>query len=302
LAYIFYAILIASSIWIFIKNRERKLQEEKRILEQKVTERTAEIEAQKETLAEQNVEIAEQNQNIKDSIHYAQRIQEAILPPIEAIDEVVDEFFVLWRPRDIVSGDYYWSTRLDDITIIVAADCTGHGVPGAFMSMLGIAFLNEIVNKEGITEPNKILDRLREQIINQLHQTGEEGESKDGMDVSLYVIDHVKMKLKFSGAYNPLFIIRNKELIQLKANRMPIGYYIKLDQSFNIEEFDLQKGDCLYNSSDGYPDQFGGPDGRKFMTKRFKQLLLDIHKKPMNEQHDILDTTIDEWRGDIEKL
>ncbi len=300
-AYIFYVLLTISSVWIFIKVREQKLKEEKQILEQKVKERTAEIEAQKETLAEQNEEIAEQHKNITDSIHYAQRIQAAILPPAKQIDDVVDDYFILYRPRDIVSGDYYWIARRNDITIIVAADCTGHGVPGAFMSMLGIAFLNEIVNKEGVVEPHKILDRLREQVINQLHQTGEDGESKDGMDVSMYVIDHKKMQLSFAGAYNPLYIIRNNEIIQLKADRMPIGYYIK-NTPFSMQKFDLQKGDCLYNSSDGYPDQFGGPDERKFMTKKFKQLLLEIHKKPMDEQKNILDTTIDEWRGEIEQI
>jgi serine phosphatase RsbU (regulator of sigma subunit) len=296
-----YLILILSSIWIFVKVRERQLQEEKQILEQKVKERTAQIESQKEVLAEQKDVIEKKNRDMEDSIQYAQRIQEAILPPIEEIREVVDEYFVLWRPRDIVSGDYYWSARRDDITIIVAADCTGHGVPGAFMSMLGIAFLNEIVNKEGITKPNEILNRLREQVMTQLHQTGEDGESKDGMDVSLYVIDHKNMKLRFAGAYNPLYVIRDSEVIQLKADRMPIGYYIKLNP-FTMEEMDLQKGDCLYNSSDGYPDQFGGPDERKFMTKRFKQLLIDIHQKPMAEQRTILDTTIDEWRGPIEQI
>jgi serine phosphatase RsbU (regulator of sigma subunit)/ligand-binding sensor domain-containing protein len=301
-AYLAYIILIASSIWLFIRVRERNLKEEKRILEQKVRERTAEIEAQKEELATQNEKIYEQHKNITDSIQYAQRIQKAILPPIEKIKEVVDDYFVLYRPRDIVSGDYYWSTRRDNLTIIVAADCTGHGVPGAFMSMLGIAFLNEIVNKEGITQPNEILNRLRDQIITQLHQTGQDGESKDGMDVSLYVIDHASMKLSFSGAYNPLFVIRNDEVIQLKADRMPIGYYIKKDVKFTMEEMNLLKGDCLYNSSDGYPDQFGGTDERKFMTKNFKELLLKIHKKPMAEQCEILNTTIDEWRGKIEQI
>lgn len=302
LAYIIYIVLIVSGIWIFIKVRERQLLEEKRVLEQKVKERTAEIEAQKEELASQNKMIAEQHKNITDSIQYAQRIQAAILPPVEELKEVVNEYFILYRPRDIVSGDYYWTTRHDDLTIIVAADCTGHGVPGAFMSMLGIAFLNEIVNKEGVVEPHAILDRLRQQIINQLHQRGEEGESKDGMDVSLYVINHKTMKLQFAGAYNPLYIIRNNELSQLKADRMPIGYHMKKDTPFKMQEMDLQKGDCLYNSSDGYPDQFGGADGRKFMSKKFKELLVKIHKEPMARQREILDTTIDEWRGDIEQI
>ncbi len=295
LAYIIYIILTTASIWMFIRIREKNLKEEKRILEQKVKERTAKIESQKE-------EIQEQHKNITDSIHYAKRIQSAILPPTEQIAEVVDDFFILYRPRDIVSGDYYWVTRRDDITIIVAADCTGHGVPGAFMSMLGVAFLNEIVNKEGIIIPNLILNRLREQIIRQLHQTGKDGESKDGMDVSLYVIDHVNMKLQFSGAYNPLYVIRNDEVIQLKADRMPIGYHIKMDTPFTMEVMDLLKGDCLYNSSDGYPDQFGGDDGRKFMSKNFRDLLLSIHKLPMCEQREILNKNFDKWRGKIEQI
>jgi ligand-binding sensor domain-containing protein/serine phosphatase RsbU (regulator of sigma subunit) len=302
LAYILYVLSISIFIWLYIRHREQKLIEEKRILEKKVQERTVEIEKQKESLALQNKIIEEKNKDITDSIQYAKKIQEAILPHPEQIKDVVNDYFILYRPRDIVSGDYYWITHRDDITIIVAADCTGHGVPGAFMSMLGIAFLNEIVNKEGVIESNEILNRLRQQVVNQLHQKGEEGNSKDGMDVSLYVINHKTMKLSFSGAYNPLFIIRDNELIQLKADRMPIGYYLKMDTPFTIENFDLQKGDCLYNSSDGYPDQFGGPEGKKFMTKRFKKLLLDIHKKPMAEQRDILDKTIDEWRQDIEQI
>ena len=301
-AYIIYAIILIVSVWLFITIREKRLIEEKQILEQKVRERTAEIEAQKEELASQNEKIAEQNKNITDSIQYAQRIQRAILPPTEPLHQVLDDYFILYRPRDIVSGDYYWTTQQNHLTIIVAADCTGHGVPGAFMSMLGIAFFNEIVNKEGIVEPNLILDRLRNQIINQLHQKGEEGEAKDGMDLSMYVINHDTMQLSFSGAYNPLFIIRNGEVIQLKADRMPIGYHIKKDLPFTRQDFHLQKGDCVYNSSDGYPDQFGGPDGRKFMTKNFKNLLLDIHKKPMAEQKDILNTTFDQWRGETEQI
>ena len=303
LAYILYIIIIFTSIWMYIKYREEKLIKEKKILEQKVQERTIKIEKQKEALAIQNKTIEEKNKDITDSIQYAKKIQEAILPPPEQIKNIVDDYFILYRPRDIVSGDYYWITHRDDISIIVAADCTGHGVPGAFMSMLGIAFLNEIVNKEGIIQSNEILNRLRQQVVHQLHQDGEDGNSKDGMDVSLYVINHKTMQLSFSGAYNPLFIIRDNEIIQLKADRMPIGYYIKMDVPFSIENFELKKGDCLYNSSDGYTDQFGGPKGKKFMTKKFKNLLLDIHKKPMKEQRDILDKTIDNWRGDeIEQI
>ena len=180
-------------------------------------------------------------------------------------------------------GDYYWMTLKDEMTVVAAADCTGHGVPGAFMSMLGISFMNEIVNKEATTQANEILNQLRSHVISSLGQTGEEGEAQDGMDLALCVIDTAGMKIQYSGAYNPLYLIRNEKLVEFKPDKMPIG-------------------DALYMFSDGYVDQFGGMKQKKFMTKNFKELLIRIHKKSMEEQKEILDNTILDWMGGVEQI
>ena len=302
LAYILYVLAAFFALYMFIHVREQNLIKEKKILEQKVVERTAEVVRQKDIATQQRDQIAEQKKSITDSIQYASRIQRALLPSEEYRKEILPEHFILFRPRDIVSGDYYWMKQKNGKTIVVAADCTGHGVPGAFMSMLGVAFLNEIANRDDINQANEILNSLRNHVIKALHQTGKEGESKDGMDIALCVIDADRKKLQFAGAYNPLYLIRNNELTQVKADRMPIGFYFKEGIEFKSNEVELEKDDKLYIFSDGFADQFGGETGRKFMAKKFKQLLVDINQKPMAEQRDILDTTIDNWRGDIEQI
>lgn len=256
-----------------------------------------EIAKQRDIAEAQRDQISKQKEEITDSIHYASRIQTALIPPDELFDEVLKEYFILFKPRDIVSGDYYWLRKVGIYTIVVAADCTGHGVPGAFMSMLGIAFLNEIITGIKDIKANLILNQLREKVKTSLRQTGGEGTSKDGMDIALYVIDETSNYLQFAGAYNPLYIIRNGELEQIKADKMPIGIHIKEKETFTNNEYQLEKGDCLYTFSDGYPDQFGGEKGKKFMSKRFKNLLIEISQKTMTEQHQILDNTIEEWKA-----
>ncbi len=260
-------------------------------------------------LEEQNIEIKHQRdqiytqkQEITDSIHYAKRIQTAILPPDRILEKNLAEHFILYRPRDIVSGDYYWMTETGNKTIVLAADCTGHGVPGAFMSMLGVSFLNEIVNKQGVTKPNIILNELRRTIVGALHQTGKEGEAQDGMDIALVCIDHEAMKVEYAGAYNPLYLIRNSELIEYNADRMPIGIHLKGATEFTINELDIEKDDVLYIFSDGYIDQFGGDKGKKFMAKRFKDLLIQIVKEPLTQQAMILNSTMEKWKGNIEQI
>ncbi len=302
MAYIIYIFVIITGIILYIKIRERKLKEEKRILEQKVKERTHEIMMQKEEIQKQSNKIAEQHKHITDSIHYAKRIQTALLPSEEILKNSLPSYFILWRPRDIVSGDFFWITNQGDLTIAVAADCTGHGVPGAFMSMLGIAFLNELVNKDKIIETDIILNELRTNIIRSLKQTGEEGGSKDGMDISMCAINHKNLSARFSGAYNPLIIVRNGEYSEYKADKMPIGYHIKKDEKFSFQDIDLQFGDRLYMYSDGYVDQFGGADMRKFMSKKFKNLLVESRNLTMNEQKIHLNNTIEEWMGDHEQI
>jgi serine phosphatase RsbU (regulator of sigma subunit) len=248
-------------------------------------------------LEEKNELISHQKQEITDSIRYASRIQNAVLPSATLLSESLKEHFVLFLPRDIVSGDFYWFTKQGDKVVLVAADCTGHGVPGAFMSMLGVSFLYEIVNKENILQPSQILNKLRELIKVTLSQTGKQNEQKDGMDISLSVLDLKNMKLEWAGAFNSLYLVRNSELIEYKADKMPIAIHINDHQSFTNNEIQLVPGDTFYMFSDGFSDQFGGPDGRKFMSKRFKQFLVEINGFTLDEQKEKLLNEHLTWKG-----
>lgn len=281
IAYLSYAILLVLLIFgiveIYTKNLRNIIQE-----------RTAEV-------VQQKTEIEVKNKEITDSIHYARRIQSAILPPEEYLKSILNEYFILYMPRDIVSGDFYWMHSENDRLITVTADCTGHGVPGAFMSMLGIAFLNEIIVKQEDKSADKILNELRSYVIKSLRQTGKEGENQDGMDISLCIFDMKTMKAQFSGANNSLILIRNGELIMYPADKMPIGIHLRSDNSFTLHEINMQKGDIFYTLSDGYADQFGGQEGKKFMMKRLKEVLLSIHKKDMKMQGRVLEDTISDW-------
>ncbi len=317
-AYTMYAVSILLLIFFIFQWRTAKLLQRQKKLEQTVKDRTVEISDKNEELSQQNEEISaqrdeieaqrdlvtnqkdqilEQKQATTDSIQYASRIQTAILPPDEVLKYILPKHFILYKPRDIVSGDFYWLTQKREKIIIVVADCTGHGVPGAFMSMLGSALLNDIVNNIKTLQANLILDDLRDQVMESLRQTGQEGEAKDGMDIALCILDKDKMELQYAGGYNPLYLIRKNELIEIKADKMPIGISSKAGESFTNHELILQKGDAFYMFSDGYIDQFGGPKGKKFMTKQFKQLLLDIQNKIMFEQKEILEQTLNEWMG-----
>ena len=267
-------------------------------LEQKVKDRTAEVVRQKEL-------IEVKNKHIMDSIHYAKRIQNAMLPPDDFVKKVLPESFVLYRPKDIVSGDFYWMTKSGNLIIYAAVDCTGHGVPGAFMSIVGHNQLNAAVDIKKAKKASDILDFLNEGVVETLRETGkaEKSSVKDGMDLALCVVDLDNLKLQFAGAHNPLIIIRDDEVIQIKGDRHAIGRGISEElQKFTNHEVELKKGDVLYTFSDGYPDQFGGEDGRKFMVKKFRQLLLEIHKKPIQEQEHILEDVLEKWKGDREQI
>mgnify|MGYP001279912091 FL=1 len=244
-----------------------------------------------------NIELAYQKKQITDSIEYASRIQRAILPPVEYIKTVVPEHFILYKPRDIVSGDFYWITHKEDKIIVAAVDCTGHGVPGAFMSMLGFAFLNEIVNKEKELKANQILNQLRTYVKDSLHQTGKENEAKDGMDIALCIIDPVKLNIQFAGAYNPLYLIRKNKLETIRADRMPIGIHIVEKESFTNHVVEVNKGDIIYIFTDGYIDQFGGAKSQKFKMAPFQDLLVTIKDKPMEDQKKLLDERFESWKG-----
>jgi len=301
-AYLGYVVLALGLIILIVKGYTRRLKKEKERLEQIVQARTREVVAQKEEIEAQRDEIALKNLYITDSLEYARKIQNAVLPQDEQKDQMMPEHFILYRPRDIVSGDFYWISRKNGQLFIIAADCTGHGVPGAFMSMLGISLLNEIVNRHEVTQANQVLNDLRDEVKRTLRQTGKEGEAKDGMDMALAMVDQKKMKMQYAGAYNPLYLFREGELIEYKADRMPIGIYLKEKSTFTNHSIELRKGDTLYLSSDGYPDQFGGSEGTKFKTQRLKRLLSRSQHETMEEQKKILEQTIEEWRGDHEQI
>lgn len=254
-------------------------------------------------LQHKNKLILAQKQEITDSIKYASRIQNAVLPPDEYVKKLFPDYFILFKPLHIVSGDFYWMKKLEHANVIIAtaADCTGHGVPGAFMSMLGIAFLNEIVNKPEIHSASAILDELKTYIIQSLHQTNNVeiqnnrlGTVRDGMDISLITWHINDNYIEFAGANNPLYLVRNGILAEYKGDKMPIGVHTKNDL-FTNNKIEIKPGDCIYLFSDGYADQFGGPKGKKFKYKQLKEKLVSISQKPMEEQKLILDNTIINW-------
>ncbi len=252
-----------------------------------------------ELLRAQRDQIAYQKKHIADSIEYAKRIQTAILPSLELFSEKL-EHFVLFKPRDIVSGDFYWAEKMENKHLIITADCTGHGVPGAFMSMLGVSLLNEIVLTKGIIQPDEILNALREKIIDALKQETD-SVVKDGMDMTVCLIDFEKNKLLFSGANNPLYHIRNGKLTQVKGDKMPVAIHEFMDP-FTLHERELESGDTFYTFSDGYVDQFGGPLGKKYLARNFRNLLVNIQDIPMMDQGIHLDRVFEDYRVDVEQL
>ena len=265
-----------------------------RELEDKVQERTFEIQAQKE-------HIEKQNKEIKYSFDYAKKIQNTVLPGDEVFETLFGEHFIFFKPRDIVSGDFYWISQSDHRIVLTAADCTGHGVPGSLMSMLGITMLHEIVNEKGVMNSDEILNQLRLSIARTLKQEGRIGEQKDGIDMALIIYDTQTRKLQFSGANNPIYIVRNGEMLEYKGNNMPVAYYEKMSD-FTRYTIEMKKGDTVYMFTDGFPDQFGGPQGKKFKYRPFKDLLLEVHERPMDEQHRILSLIFEEWKGELSQI
>jgi len=250
----------------------------------------------------QKSKIETQNKAITDSIKYARFIQSSVLPKNELIKKIIPDHFILYFPKDIVSGDFYWIDKRKDKIFIVAADCTGHGVPGAFMSMLGISLLNEIISMNVDKSASDILEELRGKIMVSLHQTGRLEEAADGMDIAFCIIDTKSGQLQFSGAHNPLYIIRNNELIETKADRMPIGFSLRINKPFTNHILRYQKGDMFYIFSDGYADQFGGPNGQKLRYKAYQSILMEIHQLPPAKQKQILIDKFEEWKGDYSQI
>jgi len=306
ISYFGFALIAFLIIYAIIKAYTRKLVNENIRLEGIVAERTAVVVKQKDEL--------------ESSIHYASRIQMALLPSEAILSENINKYFVLFKPRDIVSGDFYWMTKKGDRLYIVASDCTGHGVPGAFMSLLGMSFLNEIIEKDRIPRADEILSELRLHVTDSLKQVGDDDEAKDGMDMAILIIDFSTQRIEFSGAYNPCFRVRKlteseeknaqdeslelddgsmtngKYLLEtINASKMPIGISSRMGEKFVFQDWPLEKGISYYLFSDGYVDQFGGPNGRKFMKKNFKRLILNIQDYPMNKQKELLDDNLNKW-------
>jgi len=284
---------------IFEKNQLEKEKEQFKDKTKKLWEQSIAIHKEKERIEDLRKNIEKTHRQVTDSIRYAKNIQNALLPLDQYLEEILPEHFILFRPRDIVSGDFYWTKQIDNYLVVVAADCTGHGVPGAFMSMLGISSLNEIVLQDKTPNPAEILEELRKKVISSLHQEDTKLKSRDGMDAAICVFNRDNYELQYAGAYNPLYLIKNKELIEYKATSCPVAYFLKM-RDFENHIIQLEKGDTAYIFSDGYSDQFGGLDGTKFKSKNFKVLLTELNNNnlPMLEIGDKLNKNLENWMGE----
>ncbi len=274
-------------------------------LEKQVQQRTEELEVQKEQVLEKNAEII-------DSINYAKRLQNALIPPLELAKQVHKDIFVFFEPKDIVSGDFYWITETKTSfkdkpnskrLLFTVADCTGHGVPGAFISIIGLNIFNQTLKEKDVNDPAQALNFLNKHVYKTVnkHKGEQEDIIKDGMDLAMCSINIETLELEFSGAQNPVYIVREKELFELKGDKQPIGYSDKLSP-FILQKFQLQKGDMIYASTDGFPDQFGGPKGKKFKYKPFKEMLISISGLPVEEQKTHLANAFSTWKGNLEQL
>jgi len=307
--YISSVLFVLAIGYIILVVRTRNLKKTQVILTTKVEERTKELREEKEkvesinsTLAEQKKVIEVANKNITDSINYAKKIQDAILPRSTKLDELNDSVAILYLPKDVVSGDFYWFEKIENKYIFATADCTGHGVPGAFMSMIGVNNLNQIIVENKITRPDKILKELNIAVKKVLKQDDEDSESRDGMDISISCFDLDTKTISYAGAFRPLVYIRNNELFEIKGSRNPIGGSAPIDFDYELHEFEYLKDDVYYMFSDGFPDQFGGTKGKKFMNKQLKEVFMNIFKESPTTQKEKLKAELESWRGDNEQI
>jgi serine phosphatase RsbU (regulator of sigma subunit) len=298
-AYTIYVFILFLVIYLITQLSLQQVKKQNLKLEATVLERTSEIAEQNQILAEQKLEIERKTNDIVDSIIYAKRIQETILPK-ERLKEMFQDYFVFYRPKDIVSGDFYWARKKGDLIIFSTIDCTGHGVPGALVSIVGNSALLRCVNEHKLAEPAEILEKLREIVVKSFDTKGEV-DVKDGMDMSLCTLDTQKLILKFAGANNECVIIRDKEIIELKPDKQPIGHFTH-EKPFTQQEFKLQKGDCIYQYTDGYVDQFGGEKGKKLKSRPFKEFLVSISQHDMNTQHKLVQEMFDNWKEGYDQV
>ena len=267
-----------------------------------INKKNEEIRQQMENAINHRDIISRQNKEIMADIRYASRIQHAILPRLEYMSDLFPEYFILHQPKSHVSGDFYWASTHQNKKILAVGDCTGHGLSGALMHMLGAVYLNDIIVEGNFKTASDVLDQLRDRIMKSLQQTGSSGEAQDGLDIALCIIDLENNQLQFSGANNPLYIIRKDNLTEIRGDRMPVGIHINFDKPFTNHIVDIAENDQVYLFSDGYADQFGGPKGKKFRYNQFKELLIEISSKPMDIQKEILNNVHDQWRGSSEQI
>lgn len=263
-------------------------------------EQSTAIHHEKERIEKLKAQVEYRHKEIIDSVHYAKKIQRAILPSHESIRSLLPDSFVFFKPKNIVSGDFYWAHRIDQHQVLFAAvDCTGHGVPGAFMSIMGYHLLEQVIIEHKLTEPALILEELTKSVVRSLKQTNELESVKDGMDIALCKIDYQNYTLEYAGAHNSLYLIRNGILTETKADRRSVGISAgNKARQFSGHTIKIEKGDCFYIFSDGYADQKGGPDNVKFFYQPFRELLVKIHQLKMDDQKQMLDKVITEWKGD----
>jgi serine phosphatase RsbU (regulator of sigma subunit) len=285
-------LLESLSTEIILKNEEIE------ILREEIESQKEKNEMQRDLAEKQQDEILAQKKALTDSIRYASRIQSALHPESKLFSKMFSDYFILNKPKDIVSGDFYWISAKEDKTVVAVADSTGHGVPGAFMSLLGMEFLEETVLNLGITQPDRILDNLRDHIIKSMGQTGKAGETHDGMDVTLISIDMANYSLQYAGAWNPLLIIRNNNIIEIKGDRMPLGYQMRTNKPFTNHDLQIKPNDSIYL----FMDQFGWRSGKKFYMHNFRELLLSIQNVPMKAQKILLENNLKNWMGDLEQV
>jgi len=287
---------VSGIVILIVRQREKAQEKVQKYLEEELEKRTGEVVRQKEMIEMQNLEIT-------DSINYARRIQASILPDVNKLKEVFADSFVIFYPRDIVSGDFYWFERLDNERfIIVCADSTGHGVPGAFMSMIGATLLQDIITRKGITKPSQILTMLDKQIISTLNQNIDVGVSNDGMDMVICEINIPGRHVRLASAMRPIIIIMGGELYYIKGNKYSVGGESVKEKYFDDLEYYLGKGDSIYLFSDGFPDQFGGEDGKKMKIARFKSLIEEVHSLPMAKQKEIIEKFFFDWKNDYAQV
>ncbi len=298
LYFVILALLLVSFLGYYIyrgytikKEANLKLEEKNRT----ISLQKDEIEKQRDLAAAQRDQIGYQKRHIEDSIMYAKRIQTALMPSLELFSDKL-EHFVLYKPLAIVSGDFYWVSSQSNPQVIISADCTGHGVPGAFMSMLGVTLLNEIVNSKHILMPDQIIENLRQGIIKSLKQVADEDSIKDGMDIAVCVVDFDKNILWYAGANNPLYLVRGGELTHYRADKMPVAIHYRMEP-FTLHTIEIQKGDAFYIFSDGYADQFGGPKQKKFMSMQLRETLVQMDGLSMLKQGERMNEIFEEWRG-----